>query len=138
MWVGSRNGDGPEAFNRTRPAYNGPPALRPGPGDGPAGRLPAGPVPHKLERGSAAPLCRPAATKRDSSMSPRVKRCMTGATHPLERAFDLARTGRFAGVAEIRKQLRIEGLDARQVEGRLLSQQLRKLISEARNSTAER
>ena len=76
--------------------------------------------------------------KRDSSMSPRVKRCMTGATHPLERAFDLARTGRFAGVAEIRKQLRIEGLDARQVEGRLLSQQLRKLISEARNSTAER
>jgi hypothetical protein len=44
---------------------------------------------------------------------------------PLERAFDLARTGDYSGVAEIRKQLKSEGFDLRTIEGPSLIRQLK-------------
>jgi hypothetical protein len=47
----------------------------------------------------------------------------------LERAFDLARSGRYATVTSIRKQLKLEGYEEkRQLQGRTLSGQLRLLI----------
>jgi hypothetical protein len=48
----------------------------------------------------------------------------------IERAFDLARSGKFATVAEIRKQLRVEGYQEKsQLRGPTLFTQLRLLIS---------
>ena len=48
----------------------------------------------------------------------------------IERAFDLARSGRFASVTSIRKQLRLEGYqDKRQLQGAALYSQLRSLIA---------
>jgi hypothetical protein len=49
----------------------------------------------------------------------------------LERAFQLARSGRYASVAEIKKQLSAEGFSPSQVTGRVLSRQLKDLIREA-------
>ena len=50
----------------------------------------------------------------------------------LERAFELARTGRYASAAEVRLRLRDEGYDTRQLEGRSLLKQLRDLCADAR------
>jgi hypothetical protein len=53
--------------------------------------------------------------------------------HPttIERAFDLARSGRFATVTSIRKQLRLEGYQERsELRGPVLYHQLRSLIHE--------
>jgi hypothetical protein len=51
----------------------------------------------------------------------------------LERAFQLARSGRVANVDEIRKELKREGYDASAMDGGpTLGMQLRKLIREAR------
>ena len=48
----------------------------------------------------------------------------------IERAFDLARSGRFTTVTSIRKQLRLEGYQEKsQLQGPLLYKQLRSLIS---------
>ena len=47
----------------------------------------------------------------------------------LERAFALARTGKYAGVTEIRAQLRAEGLGTNQLEGPSLLRQLRALCT---------
>lgn len=49
----------------------------------------------------------------------------------LERAFEMARSGKFATVADIKKQLNIEGFSASQVTGRVLSRQLKELIRAA-------
>ena len=49
----------------------------------------------------------------------------------LERAFELAATGTVASVEQIKKQLKGEGCDLRQVEGRSLGNQLRDLIRTA-------
>jgi len=47
----------------------------------------------------------------------------------IERAFALARSGRFATVTSIRKQLRLEGYQEKsQLQGRALYSQLRLLI----------
>lgn len=47
----------------------------------------------------------------------------------IERAFDLARSGKFATVTSIRKQLRMEGHQEKtQLQGRALYSQLRSLI----------
>ena len=60
-----------------------------------------------------------------ASMDPRVS--------ALERAFQLARSGRVANVDEIRKELKREGYDASAMDGGpTLGMQLRKLIREAR------
>jgi hypothetical protein len=50
----------------------------------------------------------------------------------MERAFDLARSGRFATLAEIMKSLSHEGYSADQIEGPLLKRQLTDLIRAAR------
>lgn len=51
---------------------------------------------------------------------------------PLERAFALARSGDCGSVSEIRKQLRAERLDWRQIEGPTLTRQLKRLCQESR------
>lgn len=52
---------------------------------------------------------------------------MTFRPTTLERAFELARSGLYAGVPELRKQLKDEGYAMSQVEGPLLTKQLRDL-----------
>lgn len=49
----------------------------------------------------------------------------------LERAFELARSGRFSTVAEIKRKLREEGYMDDQVEGPLLFGQLNSLMKKA-------
>ena len=49
----------------------------------------------------------------------------------LERAFELARSGQFSSLEDIRLQLDREGLNPRAVVGPLLRRQLRDLICEA-------
>jgi hypothetical protein len=46
----------------------------------------------------------------------------------LERAFEMARSGKYASVAEIKKQLHNEGFSVAQVTGTVLLRQLRELI----------
>ena len=50
----------------------------------------------------------------------------------LERAFALARTGEYAGVADIRRKLREEGYDTVQLAGPVLMKQLRERGGAAR------
>ncbi len=50
----------------------------------------------------------------------------------LERAFQLARSGGYTSVPDIKKQLSIEGYSAAQVTGGTLTKQLLALIREAR------
>ena len=52
----------------------------------------------------------------------------------LERAFQLARSGRVRDLEEIRMTLRREGYDIGQLQGLQLRSQLKKLINEARSS----
>jgi hypothetical protein len=54
----------------------------------------------------------------------------------LERAFQLARSGLYASVEEIKKQLRAEGFSTAQVTGGVLSRQLKTLIRTAREAGA--
>ena len=49
-------------------------------------------------------------------------------TTPLERAFELAKSGQFTNVADIKRHLGQEGLSADQVTGRTLTTQLRNLM----------
>jgi hypothetical protein len=60
---------------------------------------------------------------------------MTGRLTALERAFELARSGTCAGVAEIRSQLKSEGFMAaeRAIHGPSLTKQLRALCEAARD-----
>jgi len=51
---------------------------------------------------------------------------------PLERAFALARTGDYAGIGEIRAQLKAEGYAVAQLEGKILFKQLRDICIAAR------
>jgi LmbE family N-acetylglucosaminyl deacetylase len=50
----------------------------------------------------------------------------------LERAFELARSGKVFTVDELRRKLGSEGYMASQIDGRALSRQLRELIRESR------
>jgi hypothetical protein len=52
----------------------------------------------------------------------------------LERAFQLAKSGEVAGLAEIATSLNREGYSASQIEGPLLKRQLANLIKAARKS----
>lgn len=49
----------------------------------------------------------------------------------LERAFELARSGNYSSIAEIKKQLHAEGFSVAQVTGATLLRQLRELIRTA-------
>ena len=61
---------------------------------------------------------------------------MTGAmaqdTTALERAFQLARSGEYASINDIKRRLRTEGFTSEQVSGSALLEQLRTLIRTAR------
>ena len=57
---------------------------------------------------------------------------MDSGTTALERAFQLARSGDYVSVSDIKKQLSFEGYSASQVAGRTLTKQLLALIREAR------
>ena len=50
---------------------------------------------------------------------------------PLERAFELARSGKFANVADLRSQLGKEGSQTEQLSGGSLLRQLREIIKAA-------
>lgn len=50
---------------------------------------------------------------------------------PIERAFELARSGQHATVDEIRQRMKREGLDHAQVAGPVLLKQLRTLCTES-------
>jgi hypothetical protein len=50
----------------------------------------------------------------------------------LERAFALAKSGEYAGVADLRKQLRTEGYSDQQINGPALLRQLRDLCAASR------
>lgn len=56
---------------------------------------------------------------------------MTFTPRALERAFILARSGDYAGAAEIRAQLHAEGYNAGQLEGPCLLRQLKDLCAKA-------
>jgi hypothetical protein len=60
---------------------------------------------------------------------------MTSDPTQLERAFSLARSGKYAGITEIRAQLRAEGYSATQLEGPTLLKQLRALCIATRASS---
>ena len=55
----------------------------------------------------------------------------------LERAFQLARSGRIARIGEIRETLKAEGYPDQQLVGRTLSRQLTALIVAARVAEAQ-
>lgn len=55
----------------------------------------------------------------------------------LERAFEIARQGRCAGIEDIRRQLGREGYNQRQLIGRALARQLCAIAREARAMSQE-
>jgi hypothetical protein len=50
---------------------------------------------------------------------------------PLERAFHLAQSGKYASVSDIKKILKLEGYSSEQITGRELQRQLRAIINKA-------
>jgi hypothetical protein len=56
----------------------------------------------------------------------------------LERAFQLARSGRYASLEEIRKRLRSEGYSDKQIIGKGLTKQLLALIHAARRGHSDK
>lgn len=60
---------------------------------------------------------------------------MTTRPTTLERAFELARTGDYLGIAEIRAQLKAEGYSLGQLEGPSLMRQLRELCIASRKAS---
>jgi hypothetical protein len=54
----------------------------------------------------------------------------------LERAFQIARSGRVCSVVEVKKALKGEGFDPRALEGRSLTRQLTQIIREVRAPSA--
>jgi hypothetical protein len=59
---------------------------------------------------------------------------MKPGVRPLERAFQLARSGSVQNVSEIRRAMEREGYASREIEGEQLRTQLRALIKVARGS----
>jgi hypothetical protein len=62
---------------------------------------------------------------------------MTYQPTALERAFELARSGKYQGTSEIRAQLKAEGFNANQLEGPSLLRQLREICTAAREAGNE-
>lgn len=52
----------------------------------------------------------------------------------IERAFELAKSGRYVSVQEIRKVLAAEGYQGHQIVGRSLLEQLKELMRSARDA----
>jgi hypothetical protein len=55
----------------------------------------------------------------------------------LERAFELARTGQYLSVEDLKKKLRAEGYSIATITGPTLLKQLRELIKAARDSSPQ-
>lgn len=55
----------------------------------------------------------------------------------LERAFDLAKSGRCRSMDEVRARLKAEGYDVQALQGKVLLSQLRALIKEAEHLRAQ-
>ncbi|HEY8575829.1 MAG TPA: hypothetical protein VIL88_05765 [Devosia sp.] len=51
---------------------------------------------------------------------------------PLERAFEMARSGEYASVSDIKKKLHREGVSLEQISGGSLMKQLREILNQAR------
>jgi hypothetical protein len=51
---------------------------------------------------------------------------------PIERAFEMARTGKYLSASEIKRAVSAEGYAVAQIEGPMLMRQLRGLIRDAR------
>jgi transketolase N-terminal domain/subunit len=56
-------------------------------------------------------------------------------TSALERAFQLAKSGRCASVQDVKRDMKKEGYSVSQVTGRMLQKQLNALIEEARSNS---
>ena len=59
---------------------------------------------------------------------------MEGKKTTLEKAFELARSGKYLTVDEIIYRLKFEGYGAQQIEGKALKKQLLQLIKESRRT----
>ena len=53
---------------------------------------------------------------------------------PIERAFQLAKSGEYEGLQDVLRQLKVEGLSVSQIEGRAIRTQLRDLCVAARQT----
>jgi len=90
--------------------------------------------------GFARPLRSRKAGRLPASLAPRIPDTPCGMDQKmtaLERAFQLARSGRVAGLTEIVTSLNREGYSANQIEGRLLKRQLADLIKAARKTSVD-
>jgi hypothetical protein len=61
---------------------------------------------------------------------------MTNSQLPLERAFELARSGKFASTTDIKSQLSKEGFQIDQLSGGSLMRQLRTIMKAATGNAA--
>jgi hypothetical protein len=52
----------------------------------------------------------------------------------IERAFELAKTGRYATISDLREAVLDEGLDPSQLQGRTLHLQLRQICADAKKA----
>jgi hypothetical protein len=52
----------------------------------------------------------------------------------IERAFELARSGKYASVTEVRDALQAEGFDPKRLQGPSLQKQLRELCAQSRKN----
>ena len=52
----------------------------------------------------------------------------------LERAFELAKSGKVQNITQLRDQIKAEGYASAQIEGMALSRQLRRMIVQARRA----
>ena len=62
---------------------------------------------------------------------------MDGSKTALERAFELAKSGKVASVTHLRAQIKNEGYTHQQIDGPVLGRQLRNLIAKARATSNE-
>jgi hypothetical protein len=82
---------------------------------------------HPADRSSAISLVRSPQTANSGMLSN-----MDENVTAVERAFQLAKSGVCLSVADLKKQLRLEGYATTQIVGRTISKQLRALIEAAR------
>lgn len=66
-----------------------------------------------------------------------VSRHMDQTKTTLERAFELAKSGKVASVTHLRAQIKSEGYAQQQIDGRALGRQLRDMIARARSGLLE-
>jgi hypothetical protein len=61
---------------------------------------------------------------------------MANTASPLERAFQLARSGKFGSVTDIRRQLKSEHVSGDQIHGTTLLRQLREVLKASQSTKA--